>query len=59
MKSRAHRIAFSDLSYSYALNKGQEQDAIMRKVFSMPNIADKWNSAEVEEMMLDLVKANG
>ncbi len=52
-------VTFSDLSYSYALNKGREQDAIMRKVLSTPNIADKWNSAEVEEMMLGLVKANG
>lgn len=52
-------VTFSDLSYSYALNKGKEQDEIMRKVLSTPNIAEKWNSTEVEEMMLGLVKANG
>lgn len=51
-------VTFSDLSYSYALNKGKEQDAIMRKVLSIPNISKKWNSKEVEDMMLDLVKKN-
>ena len=49
-------VTFSDLSYSYALNKGKEQDAIMKKVLAMPDIAEKWNSTEVEEMMLGLVK---
>lgn len=51
-------VTFSDLSYSYALNKGREQDAIMKKVLAMPGITEKWNSAEVEEMMLGLVKSN-
>lgn len=50
-------VTFSDLSYSYALNKGKEQDEIMRKVLSTPNIAEKWNSKEVEEMMLGLVNS--
>ena len=49
-------VTFSDLSYSYALNKGKEQDDIMRKVLALPNISEKWNSTEVEEMMLKLVK---
>lgn len=49
-------VTFSDLPYSYALERGSKQDLIMKKVLSVPNISEKWNSTEVEEMMLELVK---
>jgi kynurenine 3-monooxygenase len=49
-------VTFSDLPYSYALERGRKQDLIMKKVLATPGIAEKWNSVEVEEMMLKLVK---
>jgi len=49
-------VTFSDLPYSYALERGKKQDLIMKKVLAVPNISEKWNSTEVEEMMMGLVK---
>ncbi len=49
-------VTFSDLPYSYALERGRKQDLIMKKVLTTSNISEKWNSVEVEEMMLELVK---
>ena len=49
-------VTFTDLPYSHALKQGQKQDAIMKKVLATPDIANKWNSTEVERMMLELVK---
>jgi kynurenine 3-monooxygenase len=49
-------VTFSDLPYSYALERGRKQDQIMKKVLSVTNIAKKWDSWEIEEMMLELVK---
>ena len=49
-------VTFSDLPYSYALERGRKQDLIMKKVLTTPDISEKWNSPEVEEMMLELVK---
>ncbi len=49
-------VTFSDLPYSYALERGRKQDQIMKKVLATPNISEKWNSTEVEEMMMSLVK---
>lgn len=51
-------VTFSDLPYSYALNTGKKQDAIMKKVLAMPGIEQKWDSKEVEEMILKLVGQN-
>jgi kynurenine 3-monooxygenase len=45
-------VTFSHIPYSEALEKGDKQEAIMQKVLSLPNIADKWDSAEVENMIL-------
>ncbi|MCE3260570.1 MAG: FAD-dependent monooxygenase [Bacteroidetes bacterium] len=44
------------IRYSYALKEGKNQQAIMDKVMSMPGIEQKWDSAEVEEKMLSLLK---
>jgi kynurenine 3-monooxygenase len=49
-------VTFSDLPYSYALERGRKQDLIMKKVLATSNITEKWNSVEVEEMMIELVK---
>lgn len=48
-------VTFTDLPYSHALKQGQKQDAIMKKVLATPGIESKWNSPEVEQMMLKLV----
>jgi len=49
-------VTFSDLPYSYSLERGRKQDLIMKQVLEIPNITDKWDSVEVEEMMIKLVK---
>jgi len=49
-------VTFTDLPYSHALKQGQKQDAIMKKVLATPGIEQKWDSPEVEKMMLELVK---
>lgn len=46
----------TDMRYSEALKKGAEQEAIMQKVMALPGIEEKWDSAEVETFMLDLLK---
>jgi len=52
-------VTFTDLPYSHALKQGQKQDAIMRKVLtSIPEIETKWNSHEVEKLMLKLIEEN-
>ncbi|MGZ3863564.1 MAG: FAD-dependent oxidoreductase [Bacteroidia bacterium] len=40
------------IRYSTALKEGQKQQAIMDKVMAMPGIESKWDSAEVENMIL-------
>ncbi len=49
-------VTFSDLPYSAALKAGARQDAIMKKILATPGIEQKWDSHEVEEMMLKLLK---
>lgn len=42
----------TDLRYSEALEKGNFQEAIMKKVMGLPGIREKWDSEEVEQMIL-------
>ncbi|SDR05403.1 FAD-dependent oxidoreductase [Flagellimonas zhangzhouensis] len=49
------RVTFSDKPYADALAIGDQQEAIMQKVMQTPNIEDKWDSKEVEEMILGLL----
>lgn len=49
------RVTFSDRPYAEALAIGDMQEAIMQKVMQLPNIEEKWNSKEVEEMILGLL----
>lgn len=50
------RVTFSHRPYSEALAIGDKQKEIMDKVMAMPGIEDKWDSAEVEETILRLLK---
>ena len=50
------RVTFSLRPYSEALALGNHQNAIMEKVMEMENIADKWNSKEVENKIIDLLQ---
>jgi kynurenine 3-monooxygenase len=46
-------VTFSpDVRYSEALRRGLEQQTIMDKVMAMPDIESKWDSEEVEHMIL-------
>jgi kynurenine 3-monooxygenase len=49
-------VTFSDMPYADALRLGQWQNGIMQKVMELPDIADRWDSLEVEEYMHSLVK---
>ncbi|GLU42456.1 FAD-dependent oxidoreductase [Allomuricauda sp. NBRC 101325] len=49
------RVTFSDKPYADALAIGDQQEAIMQQVMQLPNIEDKWDSKEVEEMILGLL----
>lgn len=49
-------VTFSpDIRYSEALREGQYQEKIMKEVMNLPGIENKWNSREVEDMMLKLL----
>ena len=46
------------IRYSTALREGQKQEIIMQKIMSIENIEQKWESEEVEKMMLEALKKN-
>ncbi len=45
-------VTFSDMPYHMALEEGRKQDVIMKEVMSLPGIEGKWDSAEVESLIL-------
>ncbi len=45
-----------DIRYSEAMHEGQRQERIMQRVMQLPNIETKWDSEEVEKMMIDLLQ---
>ena len=48
------QVTFSPhIRYSEALEKGQRQEAIMQSIMNMEGLADKWDSEEVERMILE------
>lgn len=52
------QVTFSPhIRYSEALKNGSRQEAIMQKVMAMPDIENKWESKEVEEMILSMIPA--
>lgn len=50
------RVTFSDKPYSEALHIGDQQAAIMDEIMKMENIREKWDSEEVEQKILSLLK---
>ena len=50
------RVTFSDRPYSEALAIGDMQETIMKQVMQMSNIEEKWDSKEVEDKILALLK---
>jgi kynurenine 3-monooxygenase len=50
------RVTFSTRPYSEALATGDFQETIMQEVLKMDNIEAIWDSVEVEEMILKLLK---
>ena len=48
-------VSFSTIRYSEAWEIGQQQEMLMQKVMDVPNIEDKWESDEVEKLMLSLI----
>lgn len=46
------QVTFSHIPYHEALRNGDRQQQIMDKVMAMPDIEGKWDSDEVEEMIL-------
>tara|TARA_R110002051_G_scaffold43769_4_gene89342 strand:+ start:9578 stop:10921 length:1344 start_codon:yes stop_codon:yes gene_type:complete len=49
------RVTFSNRPYIEALAEGDAQEVIMKEVMKIPNIVDKWDSEEVEKLMLKLL----
>ena len=52
-------VTFSEEPYSRALEVGDEQAGIMDKIMKIPGIAEKWDSEEVEEKILSMIKQPG
>ena len=50
------RVTFSAQSYAEALQVGDRQTQIMDEVMQMPDISEKWNSEELENKILFLLK---
>jgi kynurenine 3-monooxygenase len=48
-------VTFSHIPYSKALSEGERQEEIMEKIMSAPGIEEKWDSSEVENMMLGMI----
>ena len=55
MDSCFSRVTFSNRPYAEALAEGDAQEDIMREVMKLPNIPEKWDSEEVEKLMLKLI----
>jgi len=48
------QVTFSpQIRYSEALQRGQKQEAIMQEVMNMPGIGEKWQSEEIEKIILE------
>lgn len=50
------RVTFSHQPYSEALAEGDKQNRIMQEIMTIPKIEDKWNSEEVENKIIALLK---
>ena len=45
-------VKFTNIPYQQAKEEGERQDEIMEKILSIDDIAEKWNSDEVEQEVL-------
>jgi kynurenine 3-monooxygenase len=53
------QVTFSDIPYSKALENGRRQESIMKKIMAMSDIDKKWDSDEVESIILNqLIQTN-
>ena len=52
------RVTFSDQPYAEALAVGDRQNEIMQEVLKMENIHHDWNTSEVENKIIGLLKTN-
>lgn len=50
------QVSFTSIRYSDALAAGQEQDAIMKKVMERSDIEQVWESEELEQEILSMLK---
>ncbi len=50
------RVTFSNKPYAEALAIGDAQEEIMKEVMQVPDIEKRWDSPEVEQMILDLLQ---
>lgn len=50
------RVTFSNRPYAEALALGDAQEAIMKKIMQLPNIKEKWDSEEVTNKIIELLK---
>lgn len=48
-------VTFSKLPYSTALKEGRKQDQIMDKVMATENVEAKWDSPEIENLILQML----
>lgn len=48
-------VTFSHIPYSDALKEGKRQDEIMKKVMAIPGIETKWDTEEVERVIVELL----
>ncbi|HKR05170.1 MAG TPA: NAD(P)/FAD-dependent oxidoreductase [Bacteroidia bacterium] len=48
-------VTFSHLPYNEAQKRGKKQDKIMEQVMNWPGIEKKWDSEEVEKLILEMI----
>jgi len=49
------QVTFSDIPYSVALANGLRQEEVMARVMALPDIDQRWDSPEVERMVLEAI----
>jgi kynurenine 3-monooxygenase len=47
------QVTFSHTPYAEALANGRRQEAIMREVMALPGLEERWDSADVEALLLE------
>lgn len=50
------RVTFSERPYAEALAIGDRQEEIMQEILKIPNIAEEWETKEVENKILELLE---